>query len=72
MHVESLRMRVKTTRSMVRLQCLERVVITLVSVIKLLSCVKTHSVCGSRTLHVEINFVRVEITLVRVLITFVC
>jgi hypothetical protein len=33
--------------------------------------VKSHSACGSRTLYVEINFVRVQITLVRVLISFV-
>jgi hypothetical protein len=33
--------------------------------------VKSQSVCGNRTLRVEINLVRVEITLVRVGITFV-
>jgi hypothetical protein len=32
---------------------------------------KSHSACGNRTLHVEINLVRVEFTLVRVGITFV-
>jgi hypothetical protein len=33
--------------------------------------VKSHSACGNRTLHVEINLMRVEITLVRVEITLV-
>jgi hypothetical protein len=33
--------------------------------------VKSHSACGSLTLYVEINFLRVDITLVRVVITFV-
>jgi hypothetical protein len=33
--------------------------------------VKSHSSCGSRTLHVEINFVRVGITLVCVVITLI-
>jgi hypothetical protein len=60
-----------------------RVVITLLRVIQMHTCqnysrasgnhtlrVKSHFVCGNRTLRAEINLVRVKITLVRIGITF--